>query len=237
MRNEELIQKYFSDTLSSQEEKKLSSLLENDKDFKAQFDEFDDMHKAFKANEAEKLKFFLKYVENNSTHSKLPWFKKPMVLYLAAAVVIIGLCIPFLINPSPNQLYNDYFEVYPNVEQPIVRGNNETEVSKVFQDYENNNFDNASKGFESLLAKEDNPNFRFYYAMSLLNTKNYGLALKELSKLESIDFNYKDETLWYQALIYVKFEKTDHAKSKLEILDRLNSSFKSKERKVLLKKL
>ena len=59
MNKEQLIQKYFKGSLSLEEEKELKSLLENDDDFNAQFEDYSNMNKAFKSAEAVKLKEFL----------------------------------------------------------------------------------------------------------------------------------------------------------------------------------
>ncbi|NRB59879.1 MAG: hypothetical protein HRU50_08105 [Winogradskyella sp.] len=237
MKKEDLIQKYFKEVLTPQEEKEFSSLLENDSDFKLEFEEYSNLQKAFKINEADELKDFLKNIEASEADIALPWYKKQYIYYVAAAVLVIGLCIPMLMKPSSSDLYNSYFEIYPNVEQPVVRGDNDNASNNVFQAYESNNFEKSSEGFKALLEKETNPNFRFYYAMSLLNSQKYDEALSELNVLESLEFDYIAETLWYSALISIKKEQFESAKSYLQILDNSNSSFKSKERKVLLKKL
>ncbi len=99
------------------------------------------------------------------------------------------------------------------------------------------NFETASIEFKSLLQTNDNPNFRFYYAMSLLNWVDLESASRDLEQLSKTNFEYKAEALWYNALIKIKTKDFDAALKYLEALDNSNSTFKSKERKVLLQKL
>ena len=237
MNKEQLIQKYFKGSLSLEEEKELKSLLENDDDFNAQFEDYSNMNKAFKSAEAVELKEFLNQLEEKTVSSNTQWYKNSVLYYATAAILIISLCIPFLINPSPESIYENFYEAYPNVEQPIVRGAQQDDISKAFQDYENGNYNVATENFKVLLQKDSNPNYRFYYGMALLNDAKYEFALEELSKIENLDFDYKEETLWYQSLILIRVKKFEEAKLKLKRLDDLGSMFKSEERKLLLHKL
>lgn len=237
MNKEDYIQKYFKQSLSKDETKEFKILLDNDSEFKALFEEQLDLRSAFKYHEATVLKNYLKSIDNSYKTKTIPWYRTSIFYYAAAAILIIGLCVPFLLGPSSDVQFEDYFEVYPNVEQPIVRGTEETEISVAFKAYEANKFPIAIDAFRNLLEEGDNPNYRFYYAMSFLNNNQTDLALKELSKIESINFDYQNEVLWYTALIHIKNKETSEALTKIKELENLGSSFKSKERKLLLQKL
>lgn len=237
MNKEDLLQKYFKNTLSQKEEEHFKSLLETDADFKATYEEYNNFNLAFKSHEADTLKSFLKSLDGTNKIRRLKWYQNTKFIYLAAAVLVLALCIPFLVKSDINDLYNDYFQVYPNVEQPIVRGAEETEINSAFKAYEANKYSLAIDAFRNLLEEDNNPNYRFYYAMSFLNNNQTELALKELSQLENINFDYQYEVLWYTALIHLKNNETNEAVAKLNELENSESSFKSKERKVLLQKL
>jgi hypothetical protein len=237
MNKEDLLQKYFKNTLSQKEGEHLKSLLETDADFKASFEEYNNFNLAFKSHEAGALKSFLKSLDSTDKLQQLKWYKNTKIIYLAAAILVIALCIPFLVKPDMNNVFNDYYDVYPNVEKPIVRGAEETEINSAFKAYEANNYSLAVDAFQNLLEEDNNPNYRFYYAMSLLNNDQSDLALEELSQLENIDFDYQNEVLWYKALIHLKNNENKQAIAKLNELENSESSFKSKERKVLLQQL
>ncbi|WP_299523304.1 hypothetical protein [Winogradskyella sp.] len=237
MDKEDLLKKYFKQTLSEQEQKEFYLLLDTDSDFKVMFEEYSDFNLAFKSHEAEQLKDFLKSIDDQPKIKKTVWYKTPLFYYSAVAILIIALCVPFLMRPSADSLYNDYFDTYPNVEQPIVRGTVKNSAYNAFDLYENNRFVEAAQKFEVILKDTNNSNLRFYYAMSLLNSSQYDLAQIQLSELDQQDFDYKDETLWYLSLILIKKKQTQEAITKLKELDKSNSPFKSKERKLLLQKL
>ena len=237
MNKEDLLQKYFKSTLSQKEEEQFNSLLEIDDDFKATYEEYNNFNLAFKSHEADALKSYLKSLDSRQKIRQLKWYQNTKLIYLAAAILVFALCIPFLVKAKINDFYDDYYEVYPNVEQPIVRGAEETEINTAFTAYEANKYSIAIDAFQNILEEDNNPNYRFYYAMSLLNNDQSDLALKELSQIESIDFDYQNEVLWYTALIQLKNNETNQAIAKLNELENSGSSFKSKERKVILQKL
>jgi len=237
MNKEDLLKKYFRQSLSEDEEKEFTLLLESDDDFKALYEEYSNFNLAFKSHEAQELKAFLTSVDKQRDVKKITWYKSSTFYYLAAAILIIALCLPFLLKPSASSLYNDFYEVYPNVEQPVVRGSEETNTYNAFKAYEASDYNLATKAFEALLQTDSNPNYKFYFAMSLLNDGKFDQALNTLTDLENLKFSYTDETLWYMSLILIKQEQPLKAISKLELLDKSGSPFKSEERKVLLQKL
>jgi tetratricopeptide (TPR) repeat protein len=124
-------------------------------------------------------------------------------------------------NFFQQDLYNQYFEIYPNVYQPVVRGSSE-ESTKAFMYYENKDYDKAQRAFLSLLEEENNPNIRFYYALSLLNDNLPEKGLEELKKLQNIQFEFQAEVLWYSALTNLKIENNLEAK---KLLNTLKSKF------------
>lgn len=234
MTHEELIQGYFKNKLSKDNLKYFDRLLESDPDFKVQFEDYQNMNYAFFENEKQDLKDYLKNLDDDKAVSIKKRYKGSWLRYAAASIVIFGLSYTFWVTNS-GSLYDDYFEIYPNVEQPIVRNSNENDEAFLF--YENANYEKAAESFKSLLETNNNPNIRFYYALSLLNSGNQANANTELKKLSKMNFDYQSESFWYSALIDIKMEDFDAAIKHLEALDNSNSSFKSKERKVLLQKL
>lgn len=122
------------------------------------------------------------------------------------------------LNFYQQNLYKQHFDIYPNVYQPIVRGESDTESSTAFMYYENKMYKEAQNAFESLLKEENNPNIRFYYALSFLNEGNTQQATEEFDNLKNIEFEFKAETYWYHALALIKLEKYDDAKVLLEKL-------------------
>ena len=238
MNKETHIQKYFEQSLSEEQLLEFDLLLKNDKEFKTLIDDYSNMHLAFKANEAKELKTILTSFDNESETKSIKWFRKPIFYYAAAAVLIVSLTIPMFTNKTSTSLFEDYYDVYPNVEAPIVRNADKTDAYDAFSSYENADYGSAIKHFQEILNNQDNPNYRFYLAMSLLNFDKDNEALEELLKLKDIpEFKYFEETLWYRALLQLKAENDSEAIKALKKLDTTDSKFKYQERKLLLQKL
>lgn len=236
MDKEQLIQGYIANTLSQADKEIVEKLLKTDADFKVAFELHNDVAMAYKVSESQILKERFQKIELQRSKNNLFGISK--IGYSAiASILIIGFFYIFNSDPSGKDLYTSNFTIYPNTYQPVTRDITETENSNAFMAYENKDFQNAEVAFEEILKTSENPNIRFYYAMTLLNTAKFDQALAQLNQLQEVDFDYKEEVLWYTALIYLQKEDIKNAKTSLETLDRLNSRFKSDERTHILEEL
>jgi hypothetical protein len=220
MKHLELIQKYFNNSLSKEETLLFDELLEHNIAFKDAFEEHRDATVAFKIYEKEKLKSLL---NSKQTSGITVILKNKSFLIALASCLIIGL---FYVSKSvnSNDLFDNYYEPYPNVYAPIVRGEN-TSLTEAFKAYENGDFGLAENEFKLILKKDKNPNLRFYYAMTLLNQGETKDALKVLELIKTENHDFLPETFWYSALIYLKDKNYIDAKTSLTKLQNLNSTF------------
>jgi tetratricopeptide (TPR) repeat protein len=220
--------------MSPEERQEFEELLKDDESFRNKFEEHKSVFNAFKINEAKKIKAKLKAHETQES-TKKRFISKPVIYSIAATfIVLIGMSVYF--NFFQQDLYKQYFEPYPNVYQPVVRGDAE-ESTKAFMYYENKKYTEAQNSFKSLLEKEDNPNVRFYYALSFLNQNQPKQAIDELKKLKNIKFEFQAEVYWYLALSEIKLEKFDSAKSNLRDLTSKHPKFKKDKVESLLDNL
>ena len=234
MNQETLLKKYFTKSLSKDEEEQFSNLLDKDPDFKVLFDEYTDLNSAFKEHEAITLKDHLKSLESKNLSTTSAGFKRRWFYYSAAAIVLIFLSLQLFNQPSTSSLFNTYYNSYPNVEQPIVRGTQQNTTYDAFKAYENKNFKAAVLMFEKLLNTNNDPNIRFYYAMTLIENNAFEKAKTELESLKSTQNDYIPEIYWYSALINLKENNLEKAKANLNQLKTLKSTFKSSETEALL---
>ena len=234
MNHENLILKYFNKTLSKKEETLISNLLETDATFKVLFNEHENMHMAFKLNEKAHLKNRLKQLDPIEVLPiKKTLNKKLISLALACCLAVVA----FYFFSNNTMSYHNYFEVYPNVYQPVVRGS-ESKNNEAFIAYENKNYLKAENDFKAIIkVNNTDANIEFYYAMSLLNQNKFSEAKAVLNKLKNKNHNFKPETLWYAALISINNKDLELAKKELNTLLKLNSDFKKEETKQLLKRL
>ncbi len=238
MDKEQLIQGYIANSLSDTDKEVVEKLLETDADFKLALTSHNDMAMAYKLSEAQNLKTRFQKLEQENTKNHNNKFGISKLWYSAiAAVLIIGFFYITNSNTTGEDLFNSNFTTYPNTYQPVTRNTSENENSKAFVAYENKDFKNAELAFKEILKTSRDPNIRFYYAMTLMNTSQLDIALEQLQQLSKDTYDYKSETLWYTALIYIQKEDYKNAKASLKSLDLLNTTFKSEERQLILQKL
>jgi tetratricopeptide (TPR) repeat protein len=238
MNTEQHIQKYIANQLSEADKQEFENKLMSDPDFKLAYEEHQDIVMAYRLFEAETLKTKFQELEEKEYKQENAKFSMSKLWYVAvASVLIIGFFYTTKQSNSAGDLYNSNFSVYPNTYLPVTRGNNDNTSLQAFVAYENKDFEVAEKAFESILEKNENPNIRFYYALSLLNQDKFNLALAQLNQLDVDSSDYKPEILWYSSLIYLHQENVENAKKQLKKLNSLKTKFKSEETKQLLKDL
>lgn len=235
MNNDILISKYIKGKLTSEEQQEFDNLIQNNPDFKLEVEEYRDIHQAFKQKENEDLKDFLRSIDKAQKPLETNKNTK-LIAFLTAACLIIGAFLFLNRTPSPDEMYAAYYEPYPNVLQPIVRGEAQAS-SEAFRAYENKNYAEAEVAFAELLKTNSDANLEFYYAMTLLNQDKFEEAKRILNRLKSKEQDFLAETYWYSALIALKQNDLVLAKKELEALSNINSMFKQKDRERLLKSL
>ena len=181
------------------------------------------------------LKEQLKNLDRKNLSFSKKLFNNKYLNLAYAAILVIGLFFVFNSKTNTDQLFNDYIDPYPNVYQPITRGQKQNDSNKAFQAYENKNFIDAEIMFSELLQTDSNPNLQFYYAMSLLENDKLDLALSQFDNLTSQKHEFEAEVQWYSALINLKNKDLEAVKNHLKILKSFNSSFKAKETEIILK--
>lgn len=237
MNNEKLIQGYITGRLSKKDSLLVVEMLQNDSEFKAEYDEYKAINTAFSINETKNLKAYLQNLEETNTNTlSIKKVLNTKFTKLAIACMLIVGAFYFINQPqSGNTLYKSYFEPCSNTFLPITRGENQKTLTfKAFQAYENNNFKKSENIFSDILKTTDNKNIRFYYAMSLLNQNKSSEALQELERINKDKFDYQIESIWYSSLILIKNKDYKTAKKHLLALKKLNSTFKSKEINAIL---
>ncbi|WP_452598589.1 hypothetical protein, partial [Pontimicrobium sp. MEBiC01747] len=161
MEKEVLIQKYNRGKLTPLEEAEFKRLLKTDTEFKALFKEFTDVNKVIESLEKDELKAQLKKLENKTKQNNL---KKWLVA--ASVIIFLGLGSSYYFiekQDTSATLYATYFDVYPNVLAPVVRGEEELQpLSKAMLAYENGQYDKALELLETILVTNKNENIRFY---------------------------------------------------------------------------
>jgi tetratricopeptide (TPR) repeat protein len=202
--------------------------------------EFDkNLTKAITTEERKRQKAYLQSVEGTI---KEPKSKKTNWWIAASMATLIGLSGYFaLFNQavSNEELYDTYFSPYENVVEPIVRNQvNLTKKAKIFSQYEQGEYQKAIDGFNQLITQDSIAftTINFYKANAYLQLKEFEKAQGLLYQvIENENKEWKEESLWYLALISLKLNDVDAATIYLQKLQKQNKKvFKNKEVEDLL---
>jgi predicted Zn-dependent protease len=232
MDNDQRIQAYLHNRLSLEELTEFDKRLRDDQDFNTYFEEHKAVFMAFKITENERLKSKLKLHEKQSQGQQI--FRSKPIIYAIAAIFMVLTAVSVYLNYTQQDLYNQYFEPYPNVYQPVVRSDKSSDLTTAFMYYESGNYDKAKMLFSSLLLETYDPNVDFYYALTLIELDEVEAAIQRFEQIPNDPgFEFSSELLWYKALAYLKVEDYQNASSSLEDLERSDKSYKTENRETL----
>ena len=237
MKSESLIVKFFENTLSPEEFREFNTLLDTDEAFKKEVEFQKELKEVITLNDRETIKQGLQQLESGAQK------KKFRIWPIAASVlVLLGISSFWLFNNqsvNPEELFDVQFEPYRNVVQPIERGSDTTDLKNLaFRAYEERDFDTALKGFNTLLAIQNDLKIQFYKANVLLELGDTEEAINILEKNIILSDTLVEKHHWYLALGYLKTGNSEKAISQLKpLIDNPNSDYKKKESKALLKKI
>ena len=243
MSNIDLIEKYFSNSLSPKEQLRFNQLLQSDEKFKKDFTFQKDLQKVIARNQHDDLKKTLQDFEKDKPVVNLFNISKKW-LVAASVLIIVGLGFVFLKSsffPSPEKIFAESYEPYRNIVLPIERGENSNTIEhSAFIAYENGNYHKAINLFNSVPNK-DTTYILFYKSMcymSLNKTKEAITLLKAITDSGnevSSEKNFNEIANWYLALAYLNIGKTEMAIKQFSIIanDKGNVFKKEDSRKIL----
>ncbi len=215
-----LIEKYFEKLLSDDEKQLFEDALKNDEEFKTSFEFEKNVKDGIHFLERDSLKKMLKGFEEKPQNKIIP-FRNWLLLGAATVVMVISLWLFLGNQASSEELYLSYYQSYPNIVAPIVRGENtQDEKQGAFEAYEEEKYQIAQTLFHQIFEKTKQEYALFYESQSYLAS---GETQKAIQLLESFDFSdekypFKTQKRWYLALGYLKLEEFEKAKQNLQIL-------------------
>lgn len=235
MDKETLINNYFEQILSAEEQKEFDLLLESDAYFATEIAFQKNLKKAITRNEREDLRKKLKLFETAKPISKVKSFK---IWYVAASILLVcGLGFYFSQN-SNSDLYDNYYQSYPNVIAPTVRGENSADIkAEAFFEYDNGNYEKALVLFSTIYETEKDDYALFYKALSQMELQK---TTDAIASFEQIDLSKKNAftpfVKWYLALSYLKENQKEKVIPLLKSLSETENPQQEMAKK-LLKKL
>ena len=239
---DELLIKYFQNTLAAEEEVIFNSLLKDDNEFKQQFEFEKDVQLIIKNKEQDGLKTKLLDYESQRPQ---PVNKKPSIwspIRIAASIAVLlaagWMVYNLRFNTSPEELYASNYEPYPNTVYVITRDDtvDNSLERKAFSAYEANNIMKAIDYFQDLRQNSGLDYVDFYLAQAYLANNEIKKAVPLFEKVVANNTDFKSEALWYAALGNLKSGQESKATQQLEALI-FDGSYKKEEASKLLKAL
>jgi TolA-binding protein len=217
----EWIERYLDRSLNAEEKKEMEKRLTAEPDLKSKVREHQRLIQGIRyshlQNKLEQLRTLETSLPNvtpdekgNQRWMEINW--KP----LAAAAVFLLLTISYLIynqKADPQELYANYFEPYPNVFEPTVRGDARVDKrTEAFNAYDRGDYKKASDGFRELVKEKSEPGVLLLLGNSNLMLGNIEEAQNNFLTLIK-DFDELDgQAKWYLGLSYLKQGQKEKAK-------------------------
>lgn len=160
--------------------------------------------------------------------SRKPKTMRMMVSILSiAASIVIGFFIFKPLKPDSNELFEQYFNTYPDLYSTRAGTNNES-LTKGLTAYQSEDFETALHTFESLNLNNDT--LRLYIGTSQLFLGQLEGARATLNQIESPLF--QEAKVWYLGLSYLKSNQADSLKFYFESI-RDSSSYSERAGEIL----
>lgn len=194
-------------------------------------------HLQHKLEQLKALEMTLPELEDNKPAGKqisLQQYWKPLAA-AAACIFIIVVSFIFLNRPDdPAELYANYFEPYPNIFEPTVRGDNTiSKRSMAFQAYDANDYQKAASLFQELLAEKKEPGMLLLLGNANLILNNTKEARNNFITLINEYDEYDVQGKWYLGLSYLKEGDVKRAQLIMRELSNSEYSYAGKAKELL----
>lgn len=235
MDRERIIQKYLGGTLSSDEKAWFDQQYVSDSAFKEEVEEAVRLKRAIVQHKKETLRQSLSALEQDyAPKTRFPLFRYAIV---ASVVLLFGITAYLMLGrPARDgqQLYAQYFVAYQNVVYPIERTSDaDTNPEETaFRLYERGKYALAYQQFDSLYIANAKPYLLFYQAICAMENGELADAESRLLEHQKQKDDFHDQRKWYLALIYLKTDRTEQAKTLFAELS--SSDFKPTEASKIL---
>lgn len=220
MKNLDLIEGYFENSLNAKQRIEFNELIQTDEEFKKEFLFQKDLKRVITQHQNEELKDALVQFESKLKRN-FRFGVLPSKWVAAASLALIlsfgSWAVKNYVFPSNERIFDNYFEPYRNTVLPIVRGEEMNTIEyRAFLAYESGEYHKAINLFNSVENKGEKY-VPFYKAMCYLSVDKTQAAIETLlpiaegsdGSIEDLDWQQKAE--WYLALAYLKQDQEQEA--------------------------
>jgi len=236
MDKETVIDRYFEGNLNEEELTTFHQWLSEDATLKEEF-EFQKQVKAaiiLEKRAATKKVFAHFEVDLKQRDKKL---KKRRLLSVAAVLLmLVSLTFLFNINKDEQDVYGTFFQPFPNIEKPAVRGESGDDlISKAFQAYDAEDYNTSATLFEEIYQNEPSDFVILYLGVSYMELGDFKRAIPVFESYQDTKTSqYGGYISWYVSLSYLKENQTAKAKELLKILSESDHPMQQKSTELLL---
>lgn len=211
------IDDYFSNRLSTTDKAVFENKIEADPVFAEEVAFFITTRDSIKQqlHQQKKQQFDELYSELKGTKRPVISIYRKAVPYLAAAVLIIGIVLVYLLKtPSPQSLADNYISA--NLGSLSTTMGSADDLQRGVAAYNQKDFATAEQVFKSLVSKPDvGPKALEDLGLVYLQTKRYDDALQQFTRLKNYPGLYANTGTFYQAIVLMKrSEAGDHDMAK-----------------------
>jgi len=231
-----LIENFLDGKLSPDERTRLELRLREDAVFERQVREFAELKKGIENVGRRELLSELQSWEKKEepVKSRQVFLSNTKIAIGIAALLLVGLSSYFLWPAqSHDELFQRYFEPYPNIIMPQVRGadsSDSTMIAKAFAAYDRGQWEAALDYFNKA---DTTLHLRLYTGICYLALNQSNNAISSFEEAIENDSIFNEQAQWYLGLAYLKSGNSRRAKELFEVIARGGSSYKFKSTDIL----
>ncbi|QOI98432.1 MAG: tetratricopeptide repeat protein [Flammeovirgaceae bacterium] len=241
----DLIQRYLDRSLTDAEKVNLEERLKNEPLLKTMYLEHQQLIKGIRYSYLQNRLHQLRTLENAlpqihaEKKARQVWLVTNWKQVTAVAATVAFFAIGFVLwnkPATPQELFAENFKLYPNVFEPITRG--ETQQSKrtvAFAAYEAGNYTEAAALFTDLLAEKEEAGMLMLLGNCNLVLGNTAEARNQFIKLINDFDDLDNQAKWYLGLSYLKEGDAKTAQLIFQELSNSEYSYSSKAKQLLNK--
>lgn len=254
-----LIENYLKGLLTENEETSFLERLISDAEFKEKFkleeqlfNTLNDESWSFLNEETSEVEAYKKLLQEDdlqnlkktlsqrkvTTNESSSQGNKKLIYYLVAASVVLFLGFQFFFNSSKSniELYNEYLALN-DLPSFVSRSNDATQLADAQHLFENKKYKEALGVFNTYTNKnEDQATVLLYKGLAETELGQYNVAEETFDKLINSKFIDAEKGYWYKALLFVKANRIEDAKTVLITITSKNL-YNNNKAKALLESL
>lgn len=229
----ELLERYHNHALGDRERTAVEQRLKEDESFRDLDNDFKVLLAGIREVSRKNIKHELEQIEAKQATRVVPF--RTWAVGIAASVVLV--VVAYWLWPRPTEgekLFAQYFEPYPNVIMPTVRGDLEpdtTLMAKAYRAYDREDYQSAISLFEQLKAKDEGT--LLYLGNSYLAIGQTQQAVALFLKLKSDYHVFDEQAEWYLVLCYLQLNENGRAKKAVDELIGRDSPYDEKAKQLL----